>query len=155
MRKSGGEFLRPSNTRSSWYSAGRIVAILGHIAAFSLLLPVRAAQASEPGDLTAQLQTASALHKQADYAHSIPILRHIVHQSPRNYMGNLLLGVDLLRSGNVKEAVAPLRTASAVRPDDGAPQAYLAEAALALEDIAMATEAYESAVACRGARSST
>jgi tetratricopeptide (TPR) repeat protein len=107
-------------------------------------------QAAEPGDLSTQLQTASALHKRADYAHSIPLLRQIVQKSPRNYLGNLLLGVDLLRSGSVKEAMAPLRTASAVRPDDGAPQAYLAQAATALGDFALVSEALQSAVARSG-----
>jgi tetratricopeptide (TPR) repeat protein len=108
------------------------------------------ADAVEPQDIAAQLRTATALHQRADYAHSIPLLKLIVQKSPRNYMANLLLGIDLMRSGSVQQALAPLKLAATVRPDDGAPQAYLAQAGTALGDFAMAAEALQSAVTASG-----
>ncbi len=150
MSSSSGEYLRMSRKRCAKVPMRRMLSGCAGVAALMVLIAAQPIQATEPDDLAAQLQAASALHKQADYAHSIPLLKRIVQKSPQNYMANLLLGVDLLRSGSAKDALVPLRAASAERPDDGAPQAYLAEAGLALGDLAMATEAFESAVARSG-----
>jgi len=115
-----------------------------------VLLSVATAASAEPQDLASQLQAATALHQHADYAHAVPLLRLILEKSPRNYMANLMLGVDLMRSGSVQQALAPLKLAAKIRPDDGAPQAYLAQAATALGDFSIAAEALQSAVAASG-----
>jgi predicted Zn-dependent protease len=127
-----------------------MLAAWGLVLAIALPVAAGAIDAAEPGDLATQLQAATAYHKQADYGHSIPILKQIVKENPHNYMANLLLGVDLLRSGSARDALGPLRAASDARPDDGAAQAYLAEAAIALGEPAMASEAFQSAVARSG-----
>ena len=142
-----GDFLRLSVSWRPGRSVDRMLAVWGIV--FAMAWPL-SAKATEPDNLQTQLQAATAYHKQADFAHSIPLLKQIVNADPRNYLANFLLGVDLLRSGNARDAIKPLRAASSARPDDGASQAYLAEAALALNDPAMASEAYQSAVARSG-----
>ena len=127
-----------------------MLAAWGCALAITLLVAARAVHATEPDEIATQLQAASAFHKRADYAHSIPILKRIVQKAPGNFMANLLLGEDLLRSGSPQEAIAPLQAASNAHPDDGAAQAYLAQAAIALGDLAMASEAFQSAVARSG-----
>jgi tetratricopeptide (TPR) repeat protein len=116
----------------------------------AVLIAVRAAATAESGDLSTQIQTATALHRQGDYAHSIPLLKQIVQKSPRNYMANLLLGEDLLHSGSVQDSLGPLRMASSAKSNDGAAEAYLAEAATALGNFSLAAEAQQSAVARSG-----
>ncbi len=142
-----GEFSRLFHSRWPCSSAGTILAAGGLLLVVALPFFAQPVPSAQPGDLQSRLEAANAFHKQADYAHSIPLLKQIIKEEPRNYLANLLLGVDLLRSGSPRDALAPLRTASAAQPHDGAPQAYLAEAALALNDPAMAVEAYQSAVA--------
>ena len=131
--------------------AGTTLATLGEFLAMALLSAPIALLADDSAAIDAQLSSATALHQRADYAHSIPLLKSIVEQSPKNYLANLLLGEDLLRSGSPRDAIVPLQAASELRPDDGAPQAYLAQAGEALGDLAMASEALESAVARSGA----
>jgi tetratricopeptide (TPR) repeat protein len=103
-----------------------------------------------PEDVATLLKTATALHQQGDFAHSIPILRRIVQRSPRNYVANLLLGEDLLRSGSLQDALIPLQVASEARPGDGTAQAYLAEAAAGLGNFSTASEALQCAIARSG-----
>jgi tetratricopeptide (TPR) repeat protein len=99
------------------------------------------AHAAAEEDLSAQLKKAEALHQQADFAHSIPLLQRIVRQAPRNYTANLLLGKDLLHSGNFRSAIAPLQRACDERPLDASAEIYLADAAAALEEFRLASGA--------------
>jgi len=147
MNHSRGAYSRLSHCRWPGSSAGTILAAGGLLLAVALPFFAQPVPAAQPGELQSRLDAANAFHKQADYARSIPLLKQIIKEEPRNYLANLLLGVDLLRSGSPRDALAPLHAASAAQPHDGAPQAYLAEAALALNDPAMAAEAYQSAVA--------
>ena len=71
-----------------------------------------AAQQAKSGDLEGLLADGAALSQQADYAHAIPVLERATRLAPRNYQANLLLGVDLLRSGHPANAMAPLRIAA-------------------------------------------
>jgi tetratricopeptide (TPR) repeat protein len=114
------------------------------------LLGALTLSAAQADDSAAELKAASALHDQADYVKSIPRLRKIVARSPRSYLANLLLGEDLLSSGDAHASLAPLRAATAVRPDDGTAPAYLAEAAITLGDLATASEALQTAVTHSG-----
>jgi tetratricopeptide (TPR) repeat protein len=101
-------------------------------------------------DLTSQIKKATAYHEQADYAHSIPILKRVVQQSPMDYSANLLLGEDLFHSGDIQDAVAPLELACRVRPQDATAEVYLADAAANLGDFPKASEALQAGIARSG-----
>jgi tetratricopeptide (TPR) repeat protein len=114
----------------------------------TLLVATKVANAQQ--DVAAELRKAAALHQQSDYAHSIPLLKQIVRQSPRDYEANLLLGEDLLSSSNIHEAIAPLEMACKVRPGDGTAEVFLAEAAVASDDFPRAAEALQAGIARSG-----
>lgn len=118
--------------------------------AILFLAVAEVAHASAHEDLAAQLQKATAFHQQADYAHSIPILKQIVQRSPRNYVANLMLGEDLLHSGNFQESLGPLEVACAAHPKDGTAEVYLTDAATAVGDFPVASEALQSGIARSG-----
>jgi predicted Zn-dependent protease len=101
-------------------------------------------------DLATQLKQAAAYHEQADYVHSIPILKRIVQQSPRNYSANLLLGEDMFHSGDVRDAIGPLEVACLVRPQDAAAEVYLADAAVTLGEFPKAAEALQAGITRSG-----
>ena len=103
-----------------------------------------AAQQTKSGDLESLLTEGTALSKQADYAHAIPVLERATSLAPRNYQANLLLGVDWLRSGHPANALAPLRIAAEAHVDETA-EGYLGEAENAQHEFALAAEAFESA----------
>jgi tetratricopeptide (TPR) repeat protein len=104
-----------------------------------------AAQQTKSGDLEALLKDGAALSQQADYAHAIPLLERAKKLAPLDYQANLLLGVDLLRSGHPANAMAPLRIAAQAHVDETA-QGYVAEAAQAQGEFALAAEAFEAAI---------
>jgi tetratricopeptide (TPR) repeat protein len=113
----------------------------------SLLAVSAAAQQTESGSLDGLLKNGASLSGQADYAHAIPILLRAKQLEPQNYLANLLLGEDLLRSGRPSDAVAPLRIAAAVRADDETAEGYLGDAEEAQGKFALAAEAFRAAVA--------
>jgi tetratricopeptide (TPR) repeat protein len=113
----------------------------------SLLTVSALAQQTESGSLDGLLKDGALLSRQADYAHSIPILRRAKQISPQNYQANLLLGEDLLRSGHPSDAVAPLRIAATVRADDETAERFLGEAEEAQSNFALAAEAFQAAAA--------
>src|SRR5271167_4676496 len=103
--------------RSSRIGQGILVTCVEMIS-IALLNAAQPVSVAEPKDIAVELKTASALHQRADYAHSIPLLKQIVKVSPQNYLANLLLGEDLLRSGKPQDALGPLQAASAARPEE-------------------------------------
>jgi predicted Zn-dependent protease len=142
--------MRVFQDRGLQLSAPRNVALCGGILAIALAGAAQGVKATEAEEIAAQLKTAASLHERADYLHSIPILKHIVQLSPRNYPANLMLGEDLLRSGKPQDALAPLRTASESRPDDVVALDFTVAAAEAVGDSALESEALEEAVARSG-----
>lgn len=106
-----------------------------------------AAQQTKSGDLAELLADGAALSQQADYAHAIPVLERARTLAPDNYRANLMLGVDLLRSGHAANAVSPLRIAAKLRADDETAEEYLGEAEKTQGGFALAAEAFEAAVA--------
>src|SRR5579863_5508812 len=76
-----------------------VIAALNYGLAIALLFSGQAICAASATDFSDGLKEATELHEQGDFAHSIPILRVIVKRSPRDYEANLLLGEDLLHSG--------------------------------------------------------
>jgi tetratricopeptide (TPR) repeat protein len=98
------------------------------------------------GNFEDLLKKGVALSQQADYAEAIPVLERARQLAPRHYLINLLLGVDLLRSGHPGEAIGALQVAAAVHPKDETAEGYLGEAETALDELALAAEAFQSAV---------
>jgi tetratricopeptide (TPR) repeat protein len=92
------------------------------------------------------LKVGVTLSHRADYADAIAALKKAKQLVPRSYAVNLLLGVDLLRSGGPKDAVGPLRLAAEINSKDGAPAAYLGEALAAIGDFHLAAEAFQDAI---------
>lgn len=78
-------------------------------------------------DFDSLLQRAFELHEQAKYTDSLPLLHQALKIQPADYFVNLLLGVDLLRSGQPSDAIPFLRTAARLRPKEEFPREYLGE----------------------------
>ena len=97
-------------------------------------------------DFEVLLKKGVTLSQQADYAGAIPALEQARKLAPRHYLANLLLGVDLLRTGRPAEAIDPLQVAAEVNPNDAAAMGYLGEAQTALRDFARAAESFQAAV---------
>ena len=122
-----------------------------HLCVF-LLLFCAAASAADSAQFDRLVKEGLAFHEQADYAHSIPILQRAVHLEPRSYMANLLLGVDLLRSGKVADAMVHLEIAVAANPKETGAAEALAMAATDADDFAKAAEVLEAAAERSGGR---
>lgn len=104
-----------------------------------------AANASEE-QFQALLKQAFGLHQQARFAESIPILERARKLEPQDYFANLLLGIDLLRTGKANEAIPHLELAARVKPEEETPEDYLGEAQAGLGHYAEAAEAYHRAM---------
>lgn len=81
-------------------------------------------------------------HEQSAYAQSIPLLRSAHQLQPRDYFVNLLMGIDMLRTGQAASAIGFLKTAAKVRPSEEFPYEYLGEAEASLGHFAEAAAAY-------------
>jgi tetratricopeptide (TPR) repeat protein len=88
----------------------------------------------------------SALSQKGDYASAIPELRQAKVLAPQNYSVNLLLGLDLLRSGRPEEALEPLQVAAEANLYDGTANAYLGKALAIMNQFSRAAESFQSAV---------
>lgn len=126
---------------------------------FACLLPVlvvvastgaqqRGADAARVNDeqFQALLKQGFGLHQQARYAESIPIFERARKLEPQDYFANLLLGIDLLRTGKTDDAIPRLELAARVNPDEEIPEDYLGEAQASLAHYAEAAEAYHRAI---------
>lgn len=88
------------------------------------------------------LQQGFALHQQANFVEAIPLLEKARHMEPDDYFANLLLGIDLLRTGKTAAAIEYLQTAARVNPDEDTPEEYLGEAQARLGHFGQAAAAY-------------
>ncbi len=111
-----------------------------------LLCGLRLAAAGD-GRFDALLSQGFALHQQAQFAEAIPVLERARAIQPDNYFVNLLLGIDLLRTGKAAAAMPRLKLAARVKPAEEFPEDYLGEAEANLGEQALAAEAFEQAVA--------
>ncbi len=136
--------------RHASHSATTRLKSLGCLCVAAILTAAQAMIASPTDASTSELNAATSFHREGNYSRSIPILKRIVERSPGNYVANLLLGEDLLHSGNLQDSIGALRTASRAQSDDGTAEVYLAEAAAAMGDFSTASSALESAVARSG-----
>ncbi len=106
--------------------------------------------ASAPGAedaFTTLLHRGFAYHQQADYNHALPLLRQAWKLDPHDYFVNLLIGIDLLRTGNPQQALGFLTAASRVRPKEDFPYEYMGEAQTLLGHYDLAAASYMKAVA--------
>lgn len=110
--------------------------------------PCAIAQAPKPiaGDFDSLLHQAFDLHQRNDYAHALPLLHQARKFKPHDYFVNLLLGIDLLRTGEGGNAVPFLREAARTRPQEEFPHEYLGEAEAGLKHFADAEEGYAQAI---------
>jgi tetratricopeptide (TPR) repeat protein len=104
------------------------------------------AEDSSDAGFEAQIRRAFELHQRQDYAGAIPILKHGHQLHPHDYFVNLLLGVDLLRTGQRTEAIPYLEEASRLHPKEDIPLGYLGEARAGLRHYADAAIAYMRAI---------
>ena len=124
---------------------------LGYFPVVVLLLLVGSSLAQQPAGnedaFTTLLHRAFAYHQQADYNHALPLLRQAWKLDSHDYFVNLLLGIDLLRTGEPKQAIEFLAVASRLRPKEDFPYEYNGEAQAALGRYDQAASSYMKAVA--------
>lgn len=113
--------------------------VLGTIAATAAL-----AQHSQSVDDL--LKQGFALHQQARFSEAIPLLERAHQIAPGDYFANLLLGIDLLRTGKPVDAIPHLALAARTRPAEAIPQGYLGEAEAAQGHYASAARSYRRAM---------
>ncbi len=92
------------------------------------------------------LQQGFDLHQQARFSEAIPVLEHARQIRPGDYFANLLLGIDLLRTGKPAEGLPRLELAAHARPAEEIPEEYAGEAEARLGHYARAAEAYQEGV---------
>jgi len=122
-----------------------------YLSVFLLLFCV-AASAADSAQFDKLVKEGLAFHERADYTHSIPVLQRAVRLEPRSYMANLLLGVDLLRSGKVADAMVHLEIAVAANPKESSAAEALAMAATEVGNFAKAAEVLQVAAERSGRR---
>lgn len=98
------------------------------------------------GDLEPLVQQAFELHQKGQFTMALPLLRRAYRIGPHDYFVNLLMGIDLLRTGQPKDAVPYLKEASRLRRGEEFPLDYLGEALARQKLNAYAVEAYLRAV---------
>jgi predicted Zn-dependent protease len=104
------------------------------------------AQVGDDDRFQGLLKRGFELHRQARFTEAIPVLEQARKLEPDDYFANLLLGIDLLRTGNAAAAVLRLESAARTRPGEEIPEGYLGEAEADLGHYARAAEAYRQAV---------
>ncbi len=102
--------------------------------------------AKEGDDFRSLLNDGFALHQRADYANALPLLERARSIHPRDYFANLLIGVELLRTGKPEEAIDYLQVAAHQRPREDFPLDYMGEAQAQLGHFAEAAQSYSRAV---------
>jgi tetratricopeptide (TPR) repeat protein len=115
-------------------------------AVLALLLPVAAQTRPGDNDFQALLHRGFEFHQREQYSEALPLLQRAWKLQPHDYFVNLLLGIDLLRTGRASECIAFLKEAERQRPKEEFPQEYLGEAQAALDHYAEAAAAYGEAV---------
>ena len=95
-----------------------LLGVVVSVAFFPLLAQNITTSANEFQSL---LQQGFGLHEHADYQHSLPVLTNAWKLRPHDYFVNLLLGMDLLRTGKVEDAIRPFGRSVSTTPDGGHP----------------------------------
>jgi predicted Zn-dependent protease len=111
------------------------------------LAPFLGAQSHDsPDSFDSLLKRGFALHQQSAYAQALPLLQRAQRLKPQDYFVNLLVGIDLLRTGQPALAVPRLKLAASARSVEEIPVEYLGEAQARLGDYSAAAEAYQVAL---------
>lgn len=105
------------------------------------LLPLAAQQAPD-NQFKDLLQRGFQFHQREQYSDALPLLQRAWKQRPQDYFANLLLGIDLLRTGRAAESIAFLQRAARLRPKEEFPHEYLGEAQAGLGHYAEAAASY-------------
>lgn len=87
------------------------------------------------------------LHQRADYQEALPLLEQAWQLRPHDYSANLLMGIDMLRTGKSEAAVGFLKEAARLRPNEESVYTYRGEAEADLGHNADASRAYLQAIA--------
>ncbi len=98
--------------------------------------------AAQQQPLDRLLKESTELNQQADYTHSIPLLRQATKMAPQNPTANYLLGVALLQTGHPADAVSPLKVAAQGNPVIEAAGGYLGDAEMEMKEFPLAAEAF-------------
>src|SRR5690348_2036334 len=93
------------------------------VLAFLALLGIRGSSAGNT-DAKTLVQQAFDFHQKGQFSEALPLLHRAYELAPQDYFVNLLLGIDSLRTGQAKAAVAFLKNASRLRPKEEYPLAY-------------------------------
>ena len=116
------------------------------VAVLALLLPVAAQTPPVGDDFQTLLRRGFEFHQREQYSEALPLLQRAWKLQPHDYFVNLLLGIDLLRTGRAAECIVFLREAGRQRPKEEFPHEYLGEAQASLGHYAEAAGAYDEAV---------
>ncbi|MDE3187183.1 MAG: tetratricopeptide repeat protein [Acidobacteriota bacterium] len=103
-------------------------------------------QSSSASSFEALLKQGFQLHQQARFVEAISTLERADRLQEGDYFVNLLLGIDMLRTGAVESALPRLKFAARTRPGEAIPEEYLGEAQARLGHFASAAEAFQAAV---------
>lgn len=116
--------------------------------ALALALPAPGQKSRVDGneEFRGLLNEGFARHQRADYARALPLLERAQRISPHDYFANLLIGIDLLRTGKPEGAIDYLQEAAYQRPKEDIPLDYMGEAQARLGHFAEAAQAYSRAV---------
>ena len=114
------------------------------LAVIALLTPF--CRAAEDDQFKTLFQQAFELHQKGEFQAALPLWHRAYALQPNDYFVNLLIGIDLLRTGEMKASVSYLKRASRLRPKEEYPQSYLGEAFARQGLFGDAAEAYLNAV---------
>lgn len=121
--------------------------LTGLLAVLALSLAVCSGHARPASDsFETLLHQGFELHQKKEYSSAIPVLQDAWKLRPRDYFANLLLGIDLLRTGRVKEAIPRLQEAARQKPKEEFAYEYLGESFAALEQHAEAFDSFRKAM---------
>ena len=112
------------------------------LAAFSATAWTQPRPAPSNEEFESLLHRGFQFHEQSAYAQAVPLLQSAYKLQPNDYFVNLLLGIDMLRTGQAASAIGFLKTAAKVRPSEEFPHEYLGEAEASLGHFAEAAAAY-------------
>jgi tetratricopeptide (TPR) repeat protein len=112
-------------------------------------LPVAHAQsASSSGEtFDSLLRRGSELNQRGDFQDALPLLGKAWQLRPHDYSANLLLGIDLVRTGKSEAAIGFLKEAARLNPNEEPAYTYRGEAEADLGHNAEASAAYLRALA--------
>lgn len=120
--------------------------ILPTVVALVFSVPVLSRVEANSSEFRSLLERGFQFHRHRQYAEALPLLKRAWQLEPKDHDVNLLLGIDLLHTGDRAEAVSFLQEASRLEPNDEFAYEYLGEAEAGLNRYAEAAMAYGSAV---------